>query len=946
MERMNRKAVSGVLLIALLMTVIGIGTQTSCGCGTGPESSAISKDQAIGILASEIIEPAAEYRGSSAFMLSEPLEAADVVTSESDEDYPIDTDTWFVFIDDEPMAGFAHDCRYVFINGETGNYDVTNETWPPDINDISMWDTQNLDRGYVIELYSILDSAVPIFGSLNTGNPSSAPTADYGDAPDGQYAYWGIKGNYPTLFSTNSSQFGRPGACAINTGEETLGMNVSAEVDANDAADPDGVPNLVDADSDERIFVIVEGTQARLAFTVTVAPSAPNMTRYVNAVIDFDQSGEWSAGTYGSEWVVINLEVDVEPGKSQTVTTPLFHWGDRSVPPSPVWMRLLLAREKVDEALFAGAGWDGSGQFEYGEVEDYFVFLTDMPLVPGYHLWPPFPGQPPQGYTQPLPAGTAQLPGPAVGTCGYNVKDYCIIINGGDNSKHIAENCSMVAASANRMAKLAGEQGYEPVAVLGPGNNTVARNNTLTLIGKAFDWLAGNVTCGDRVLVYICGHGGNSTIYPPDGGISLKDATGRTKEVLRPSKLADFLKKIPCCPDKACNLTGECCNITVVLECCYAGSFNVTGVTGECRTVIGSSNNTHSWMWSDGHIYTTGFDGDSRKVTSDRNGDGFVSPMEAHVTAVGEVDKFNRSWKWYIKEDQVPWLEPGGRCNCTCPCKLSIDAEKWILSEGSGEYEWGAESGGISVVVDEAQVRQGQDVTFTLQIGNDGECCNITQLEIGDFLPEGLSYANEAVLLRNGVSSGPREPDDIIQTVGGLTLYWDLSGIEDLAPGETITIEYNAVSSYLGTWINEFQADARCAADPSNIVSDNDTATVTVVPPDVEDVLEVSWDATCECWFTTWDSQYECDECTVTIDFWAQDISSGGNYPVTNVVLKLNGAVEYDSGSISTNYFAHTYVYEEAWCGDTIAIEVRAKNSIGEAIAADSLTCPSHPDTG
>jgi hypothetical protein len=62
------------------------------------------------------------------------------------------------------------------------------------------------------------------------------------------------------------------------------------------------------------------------------------------------------------------------------------------------------------------------------------------------------------------------------------------------------------------------------------------------------------------------------------------------------------------------------------------------------------------------------------------------------------------------------------------------------------------------------------------------------------------------------------------------------------------------------------------------------------------------------------------------------------------VSLWLDGELEYNSGPISTGYFEHTYPYEEAWCGDTIQIEVIAMNLIGlEAVAADSFTTPSHP---
>ena len=87
------------------------------------------------------------------------------------------------------------------------------------------------------------------------------------------------------------------------------------------------MPNLVDADSDERVYIITEQQQARLAFTVAVSASAPDITRYANTLIDFNQRGNWSKGAAGVEWVTVNLEVDVAPGSSETIMTTLFAWG-------------------------------------------------------------------------------------------------------------------------------------------------------------------------------------------------------------------------------------------------------------------------------------------------------------------------------------------------------------------------------------------------------------------------------------------------------------------------------------------------------------------------------------------------------------------------------------------------------------------------------------------
>jgi len=882
------------------------GASDSCTATVTVSSppAGIDKDGAIAILVGKIIKPADAYKRISAFMLSQPLQNGDVVTSESGQSYPINTDTWFVFIDDEPLAFFAHPTRYVFIDAKTGSYNISNETWPPRINNISMWNPQNLGRGQLIVLYSILDSAVPISGSS-----TQAPTADYGDAPDGQDAYYGIAGHYPTLYNTTNSQFNRHGGHTLNIGGETLGVNVSAEVDATDPNDPDGVPNLVDADSDERTFVIVEGAKAKLAFTVTVSPNAPNVTRYANALIDFDQSGNWSAGAYGTEWVVVNLAVNVAPGSSETVITPWFPWGNKTVLPSPVWMRLLLAREKVDQSIFANVGgWDGSGKFEYGEIEDYFAFLTEKPSLPNFVRWPPVPKKPPGGDGKPPPPdGGGQPPGPSEGDCGYDINYYVITISGGDSCKDLANGTPIVQESVDTMAGLASEQGYTSMGNLGAGSNS------LSDIGQAFDQLAGEVQCGDHVLIYICGHG------KKDGGIALKDASGRTQEVMgtkdqdgddgEDNTLADFLNKIPPCePDDECTTPGTCCHVTVIIESCYAANFNTPGVTGQGRTVVGTSSNTPSWATCPGGgVYTQGFDKDSRAPASDTNQDGNVDPMEANETAENAVDDFNRDHG----KSQQPWSK-SNECPCKCPCEPGIGGDKWVWDDLFDEW------------VNETEAEVGQTVRFRLEIENDGECRDITELEMIDFLPGCLDYADEAIIFYNGAAHGSRPPDDINQTVSGLQLVWELDEIEDLAPGESIAIEYDAVASYPGPNVNVLYSSAHCTYDPSVVVTDEDTATVMVVPPEIqpEEVLYAYLKVYVECYY-----EQGCISCMLTVDFEGEDLTDG-DYPVTHVVLLANGLVWHDSGSISTVLYQES-VPMQVGCGEPFTIEVIVTNEIG-----------------
>jgi hypothetical protein len=78
---------------------------------------------------------------------------------------------------------------------------------------------------------------------------------------------------------------------------------------------------------------------------------------------------------------------------------------------------------------------------------------------------------------------------------------------------------------------------------------------------------------------------------------------------------------------------------------------------------------------------------------------------------------------------------------------------------------------------------------------------------------------------------------------------------------------------------------------------------------------------------------------TLTISFTGQDLT-GGSYLVTNVVLKVNGVVWRDSGTISTTYYQNA-VSQQVGCGETFNIEVIATNQYGlTATASKSITTP------
>jgi hypothetical protein len=816
---------------------------------------------------------------------SQPLVKGDVVTSEDGNDYPIEQNTWFIFIDDNPQAFYAHATRYVFIDAKTGSYDVNIESWPPMINNYSMWDTASVGRGQLIELWSILGLPSPVAGSAST-----APRADYGDAPDGQYAYEGVMGYFPTLFNTTNSHFDRPGVHTINTGQEMFGFNVSTEVDATDPSDPDGTPNLVNADSDERIYIIMDQSQARLAFTVNVSADAPNMTRYANALIDFDQNGKWSYGDIGMEWVAVNLSVDVAPGSSETIMSDLFNWGNQTPPVLSVWMRLALTRDKIEESEFANVGgWDGSGRFNYGEIEDYCGFLTDNPPPP-----PPNGDGNGGGNGEPPPPA-----GPAKGTCGYDINYYVIIINCGDCAKHIAQGTPIAKSAASNMASAAQSQGYTSAGNLGPGNNSLAK------MGQAFDDLASSVKCGDYVLIYICGHGKKTG----GGGIQIYNSSGgKTNEMLKPGDLANLLAKIPPCPDEDCETPGKCCRVSVIIESCYAGNFNLPGVTGQGRAVVGTSNDTPSQgVYPGGGAYTAGLAKDMKDPSADKNDPpNGVDPMEANISANEAVAQNNKQ----SGKSQQPWSN-NQWCDCECPCKPGIDVEKWIWDEMAEEW------------VDEIELWPDETATFRLDILSSGQCRDIVELEIEDIVPDCLEYVGEAVLYVGG-QAYPREPGQISQSYNGLKLKWNLMEIETLAPGESVAIEYEAIARELGENKNEVSASAHCGYDYSVIVTDNDSASVWVTVPQAEDVLQVFLEGYSRCYFT----DEECQYCEVTIYFYACDLTNG-RVPIASLALVMNGQPLTNLKDMAATFYEDTIVIE-ASCGQDVTVELWAANSLGQ----------------
>jgi len=223
--------------------------------------------------------------------------------------------------------------------------------------------------------------AVVVSPDVTARAPAVGPQGDYGDAPDGSLAgydepFQSVIGKFPTLFMTSNSRLGRPGAHALRLGQEMLGLNVSQEADAADLDDHDGTSNLVDQDRfDDSLRVATDpmdqDTPRTINIVVSVAATAPNVPRFVNVVIDLNHDGMWQKVGDTDEWIVKNRLVTLAPGTSGVAAEIPFSLVEAA---SPTWMRVALTRAPIPESDFAAVGgWDGSGQFEYGEIEDHFL---------------------------------------------------------------------------------------------------------------------------------------------------------------------------------------------------------------------------------------------------------------------------------------------------------------------------------------------------------------------------------------------------------------------------------------------------------------------------------------------------------------------------------------------------------------------------------------------
>jgi hypothetical protein len=237
---------------------------------------------------------------------------------------------------------------------------------------------------------------VAVFAVSSMAATPAVGQGDFGDAPEGGVAYPSslVMGRFPTCVMTGPFGWVEHGPVIL----AFFGGLADLEGDGNaNFCPPTGFPpydqdECLDNDSGLLIpspFTIMGGNVVPCATSTTplgppcgVAMWMTNVdifltnanidTVYVNILIDWEQDGDWTGGAQCPTGAVSEHAVQdfvVPPGfmgPLSLLTPPSIQIGPNA---GYVWSRFTVTGDTV------GVGWDGSGNFEDGESEDYLLLV-------------------------------------------------------------------------------------------------------------------------------------------------------------------------------------------------------------------------------------------------------------------------------------------------------------------------------------------------------------------------------------------------------------------------------------------------------------------------------------------------------------------------------------------------------------------------------------------
>ena len=231
------------------------------------------------------------------------------------------------------------------------------------------------------------------------------------------------------------------------------------------------------------------------------------------------------------------------------------------------------------------------------------------------------------------------------------------------------------------------------------------------------------------------------------------------------------------------------------------------------------------------------------------------------------------------------------------PPKPAIEVNKTVKDPETGEW------------VDKITANISDIVRFNCTIHNNGTCCNLTNINVTDTLPESLAYAGNAT-----VNGEPQEPNWTADNQFG----WNFTG--PLAPCETIAIEFDAHVIGNDTNCNVQNATAYCEK-ANKWVSDEDTACIYVPPgePDLKITNKL------ETWLNL--THYN-------ITYTVKNIGGANATNVSRINITRDGSVETDTVPALNASESHTATfgpYAISGDNDTIRICADIDNNVSES---------------
>ena len=125
-------------------------------------SQDFTRKQAIHKAITEFIVPPTLEHTVTAFITKMPLQPGDVIAPFVDgEEKRISKPTWFVWINDNSDAWFAHETRYLFIDAETGEHELRVEEWWPTLNEESLFISEEEMTDLDLIIYSDRNLSLP-----------------------------------------------------------------------------------------------------------------------------------------------------------------------------------------------------------------------------------------------------------------------------------------------------------------------------------------------------------------------------------------------------------------------------------------------------------------------------------------------------------------------------------------------------------------------------------------------------------------------------------------------------------------------------------------------------------------------------------------------------------------------------------------------------------------